>query len=360
MKEQLPQTENPLFRNFAIPIETEGNILPRDAELFMIQDGIIVNAEGWFHPSGRLLAEVIYVPDGNGNKEFFGQKYKKVTLNPSSYDPIPYDEREQALAQIDPQFVQSKDNPFYARYKQFIPQQQLHSRFPAESALQQLLERNDEISEGLQKDLEGMKKMLGIDLNPRQLGVTGSLSLGNTQSIHDFDVVFSGEATANLVIARKIRDLVREYPSRRVIEGGKGWNIRFFNEYGTLMCCFFGYPDPKKAPLFDFTMDVIEDDAEMEGVVSDEAHSIYTPSVLGISDVKLKRIKGIESDERIGIEKLIVYHTASRGDCFEQDVINARGALVRVKTPEEEYLALCAIERNAVKNLTPNWSGYYE
>jgi len=335
-------------------------MIPRDAELYMTKEGHIVNAEGWFHPSGRILTEIMYVPDGQGNKILFGQNYRKVTLKPNTYAPIPYPEREEFLAEVSPDYIQSASNPFFARYKQFIPQEKLHSRFPTERALQQLLGKNDEISEGLQKDLESMKKMLVIDLDPKELGVAGSLSLGNTQSIHDFDVVFKGEAAANLTVAKKIRDLVREYPSRRVIEGGKGWNIRFFNEYGTLMCCFFGYSNPQDAPLFQFEMDIIEEEVEVEGSVSEERDSIYTPSILGLQDVSLKKVRKFQANEKIQLDKLIIYHTATRGECFNGDYLIARGALVKVKTPNEEFFGLCAIDRDAVRNLTPNWPGYYQ
>lgn len=360
MNELLPQISTTEFNSFAEPISQDLERAPRDAELYMTREGHIINAEGWFHPSGRILSEVMYVPDSQGNKILFGQNYRKVTLQPSTYIPIPYPEREEFLAEISPDYIQNASNPFFAKYKQFISKDKLHSRFPAERALQQLLVRNDKISEGLQNDLESMKKMLGIDIDPRELGVTGSLSLGNTQSIHDFDVVFKEETAVNLTIAKKIRDLVKEYPSRRVIEGGKGWNIRFFNEHGTLMCCFFGYSNQRQAPLFEFKMDVIAEDVEIEGSVSDEANSIYTPSILGISDVRLKRVRGIDANERLDVEKLIIYHTATRGDCFEENIVTARGALVHVKTPHEEYMALCAIERDAVRNLTPSWPEYYK
>lgn len=351
-------------RNMKGP-ETQSNISGinhasvRDAELFLLENGAIVNTEGWAHPQEMILGEVMYLPDERGNKRLLGNRYRKATLHPHSYDPIPYSERERILGEFDPRFIQSGQNPFYARYKQFVPKSEVVALFSGGEALATLLTRGDQFSDTLSRDIESLESSLGIKLSQNKLGVTGSLSLGNTENIHDFDLVINEGKTDNREIARRIRELVREFPDARVIEGGKGWNIRYYNEQGTLMCCFFGYDDAAEIALKDFSMEVIEDDIQIEGSVSDDIDGVYTPTVLRLADVKLSRFGNTQAEEHIDIKSLIVYHTASRGECFEQDRIKASGALVNVTTPQTSYLALCAIERDAVRNLTPTWQNFY-
>ena len=186
--------------------------------------------------------------------------------------------------------------------------------------------------------------------------------MGNFRDFHDFDLVFQGSLEQNLIIAKAMRYLVLREPHRRVIEGGKGWNIRFYNDKGTFMCSFFSYGNPEDAPLRDFEMEVLIPDLTLEGSVEDDTHSIYTPTILGLDHARALQA---ENQEKIDMEtlesiQLIIYHTAARGECFAGDRVRARGALVTVRTPRLEYKALCVIERDGIKNLTPPWEGFYD
>jgi len=351
---------NSAYKEFSVPINNQVPQPTRDAELYLRQDGLIVNAEGWFHPPNLLLGEVMYTPDDQGDKAIFGERYRKVTLFAGTHNPIPYSLRGTELAQIDPNLNQKETNPFFARYKQFFPKSELVAVFPSQRALTKILTKNGLEQEKLSMSLNDMQKLLGIDLSEMSLGVTGSLSLGNYDNLHDFDLVFQGDPRTNLLIARRIRELVRYEKQRRVIEGGKGWNIRFYTDKGILMCCFFGYQNPQEAPLVNFDMDVIEENVAIEGTVSDETHSVYTPTILGLSDVVIKKIAEKSTRGGLGNLKLIIYHTATRGECFEGDHIKAEGALVEVSSQEGKYLALCCIEREAVRNLSPTWNNFYQ
>ena len=134
------------------------------------------------------------------------------------------------------------------------------------------------------RDLENLMQLLGIKAEEISLGLTGALSLGNTQDYHDLDIVFSGSIEKNLQIAKTMRDIVLYDPKRRLFEGGKAWQIRFFNDFGMLMCTFFIYSDKEQAPLRNFSMVPIEKDITVEGTVSDDKHSMYTPSILTLKD----------------------------------------------------------------------------
>src|SRR5438105_4739623 len=95
--------DNATFRAFGVILEdeqTEATI--RDGTFYLRKDGLLVNAEGWYHPPGLLVGEVLYAPDPSGHKEFFGIPYRKVSLLPKSYEPVPYAERARLLARYDP------------------------------------------------------------------------------------------------------------------------------------------------------------------------------------------------------------------------------------------------------------------
>ena len=210
-------------------------------------------------------------------------------------------------------------------------------------------------------DIHDVQRLLGIDLSNIPLGVTGGSLMGNFRGFHDFDLVFQGSLEQNLQIAKTMRDLVRRDPHRRIIEGGKGWNIRFYNDRGTFMCSFFSYSNPGDAPLRKFEMKVLIPDLIVEGIVNDDTHSMYTPTILGLDKVEVLRL----TDHEMGLDvpkptQLIAYHSATRGECFAGDKVKAHGAYVNVKTPKREFKAICVIDREGIRNLTPTWEGFYD
>lgn len=352
IKKTLPN--NKLFETLTRSISPTNFPEIHDAEFFITKDGLIVNAEGWYHPSDKLICEVIYYPDPNGLKKIFGNRYSKATLYPGTYNPIPYNKRSSLLTKINPSLNQKKVNPYFAKYKQIIPKTDLVSYVDSKNAFRTIIS-NDKQSQFLLKDIRDFERLLGIKVDLNDLGLTGAMSLGNTKGYHDFDLVFYSDLQKNMAIAKKIRDFVKENKKNRIIEGGKGWNIRFYNSRNTLMCCFFAYKNPNQAPLLDFTMKIIDPDVKITGTICDDTHTLYTPSVLKLTDVKVKKGKNNSFDDLT----LIIYHTASRGECFEGDEITAEGALVEITTPSSVYNALCVIEREGVRNLTPSWKDFY-
>lgn len=353
--------ENQLFNLLAIPITSSSFPEIHDAEFYVRHDGLIVNAEGWHHPHGQLIGEVIYAPDITGSKEIFGQKYRKMTLFPETYTPVPYNQRGKLLGQYDSTLDQTTSNPYFARYKQIFPQEAFGAYLPAQSVFKKIVDTFPEAKESLHADLENAQAILGIDLRSVSMGFTGAPLLGNVTNIHDLDLVFQGDLDENMKIAKAIRALVATNTQRRVIEGGKGWNIRFYNDRETLICSFYSYRNPQEAPLRNFTMKVVAEDIQVEGIVSDDKHTLYTPTVLTLEESRViaigQEIKNMNFSEPL---HLIAYHTATRGECFEGDTVRATGALVDIETPTDHYLAVCVIEREGIRNLTPTWSNFYE
>lgn len=358
LKESL--IDNELFQKLTVPIVTGKFPEIRDAEFFIRQDGSVVNAEGWYHPEGMILGEILYVPDPQGDRTIFGLQYKKVTLFQGTLTPVPYDQRAGILSQYDDSLNQVDQNPYYAKYKQLFSRRDFIAYLPARPVLLTILSDPTVPSEQIKLDLANSEQLLDIDLDDIDIGLTGSLLLGNSGDFHDLDLVFQGSLKDNISIAKKIRALVKQNPSRRVIEGGKGWGIRYYNDRGTLMCNFFTYKNPEDAPLRDFRMDVIEEDVLIEAEVTDDIHSIYTPTVLSIGNVSVVNEEKQKTDVSVlGSTRLIAYHTATRGECFRGDKVRARGALVNIKTPQEEHKAICVIEREGIRNMTPAWEDYY-
>jgi predicted nucleotidyltransferase len=354
--ERLKSSE--MFKKLASPVSVE--TVARDAEFFIRNDGLVVNAEGWYHPPKLLIGEVLYVPDQEGDKEIFGERYRKITLFPGTYTPVTYSERASVLSRIDPFLDQTKTNPFFARYKQIFPLSELIAHLPSKQVLSKILDEFATPSDEIMLDLKNLEALLGIDLSRMSIGLTGGALLGNFRGYHDLDLVFQGSVEENIELAKGVRDLVIHEKERRVVEGGKGWNIRFLNDRGVIMCTFFGYSNPQEAPLVNFAMEIVEENVTVEGSVADDRHSVYTPTVLGMEDIFFTQIGGKNLRRRGPPMPLIIYHTATRGECFSGDRIRAQGAWVEVVTPQHTYEAICAIKREAVRNLTPSWEGYYE
>lgn len=349
---------NEMFQRLAIPINPERFPDIRDAEFYVRKDGIIVNAEGWNHPDKKLIGEVMYAPDPNGDQVIFGQKYRKLTLIEGTFTPIPYAERARILAQYDPYLAQAEKNPYFAKYKQIFPREDFVAYLESKNSFKIIMQKYPAVGETISKDIRDADRLLRLDLSGFPIGFTGGLLMGKFDRLHDLDVVFQGSLEENIEIAKKIRDLVKHETQRRVIEGGKGWNIRYYNDSETLMCSFFTYKNPDDAPLKNANMEVISENVTIEGIVSKDIHSIYTPTVLEIENVN-NLTKEVSNNIPPEIQ-LIVYHTATRGECFQGDKIKAKGALVNVKNSNEEYLAICVIEREGVRNITPTWENYYE
>lgn len=353
--------ENELFRDLTIPMDMQNLPDVRDAQLYIRRDGLVVNAEGWYQPKGTLVGEAMYAPDANGDRYIFGQQYRKLTLFPGTHDPIPYVQRAAVLGQYDPSLDQTTSNPYFATYKQVFNMEDFVAYISGEAVFQKLVPRLAAEGNPVIDDIASVGTILGLDLGGIRMGFTGAPSFGQLDQLHDLDLIFSGSLEENLAIAKAMREIVRVYPERRLVEGGKGWNIRLFNDRRTLLCSFFTYKDPKDAPLRDFEMEVVEPDVVVEGEVSNDVHTMYTPTVLGIGRVCLKSVGGQQVDEALDEPlQLIAYHTATRGECFEGDTVRAAGALVRVTTPTSRFLGVCVIEREGIRNLTPTWEGFYE
>ena len=68
--------DNEKFRDFVLPMEELGLI--RDATIFIHKTGLLLFSEGYLHPPGKLICNIIYIPDPEGKKEIFGLPYRSI------------------------------------------------------------------------------------------------------------------------------------------------------------------------------------------------------------------------------------------------------------------------------------------
>ena len=325
------------------------------ADLLMRPDGMIANVEGWCHPDNTVLCEFLYAPVYSGaTTEFFGLPYRKLMFDPVTGEAVPYETRLTWLANLGIIERPWLSDRVCARYKTAVPLSCFKYRFPVDRAL----DLPGGVARGsFERDLSDFLRSLTIPTGVT-IGATGATLLGKRDEYHDIDLVFSGDLAANRNIANQLDEIVRREPRRRVFGGGKSWRLRVRNGFGTIMCCFFGYRQPDAAPIRDCEMSVILENCTITGTVANDEHACYTPSVICLEDVRSTGGLGnVHKSSRLCV---IVYHTASRGDCRVGDSVRATGALVRVHpTVGDDYNALCVLERDGLLNLSPPWLDYY-
>ena len=317
--------DNQKFKDFVLPMEKLELI--RDATIFIRRDGLILFSEGYCHPPGKLIANIVYRPDPDGKKEIFGQPYTSIIKKKQADGEegwINYEEQLQLYRELAPE--SQEDKPLFARYKCRFDLKEMIGYVDHRFSLKQARRLSPEID-------DAMKKVAGmLKISPEAIGCTGSMSLGNLQTAHDFDLVFYGTVEESWKIVNQIYEITKD-PARQVFELGMFWAIRFYDDWGNLICPFFSYADPAEIPLREFKLKLIEETAELTGLVVDDTHTFYMPSLLQLDEVK------IAGRARSPLA-LILYHGALRGEYKKGDRVKARGSLVEVITPDRSFPAL--------------------
>ncbi|MDP8215444.1 MAG: hypothetical protein RAO92_08370 [Candidatus Euphemobacter frigidus] len=314
------------FKNFVLPMEKLELI--RDAMLFIHKDGLILFSEGYYHPAGKLICNIVYVPDPEGKKEIFGRPYRSIIKKEGAdgeEEWIDYQDQLDRYRELAPEAQQ--DKPPFAKYKCQFNRDDLIGFVDHRRSLRIARELSPAIDDSIRK----VARRLGIA--PESIGATGSLALGNLKTAHDFDLVFYGTVADDWRIVNQIYEIVKD-PRRRVFEMGMLWAIRFYDDWGNMICPFFSYTDIPEIPLKEFEMEVEEEGVELTGTIVDDRHTFYMPSVLKLAEVEFP------GRPKVSELTLILYHGGLRGEYKIGDRVKARGDLVRVTTPKESYLAL--------------------
>lgn len=316
---------NDKFQQFVLPMEELGLI--RDAMLFVHKSGMIVFSEGYFHPRGQLIGNIIYIPDPAGKKEIFGRPYRSIIKKKAGGEEewINYEDQIEIYRELAPE--SQKNKPIYAKYKCRFELDDLIGFVDHRRSLKMARRLSEDIDDSIRK-VAGM-----LDISPETIGVTGSLALGNLQTAHDFDLVFYGTVDEGWKIVNQIYEIVKD-PKRQVFEMGMLWAIRFYDDWGNMICPFFSYRDADEIPLKNFRMELKGEDLSFTGTVIDDRHTFYMPTVLKMDEVEI-----VGRDDLSSLD-LILYHGGLRGEYQNGDRVRGRADLVEVVTPDDSYLAL--------------------
>lgn len=323
------------FGDFVVPVAELKEI--RDATFFLRSDGLLAFSEGYHHPKGKLIANIIYIPDPNGTKKFFGTQYVSVIKQYLAEGEawVPFTRQLALFRTIDPSTQGGK--PVYAENKCIFPLDDFIGFVPPLRSLAIARKR----SPGIDRSIRGVGKLLGID--PDMIGCTGSMSFGNLAAAHDFDLVFHGRLADLRRAVGRIYEIVKD-PKRGVFEMGMHWAIRFYDDEGNMICPFFSYTDPAEIPLPSFEMKVLASDIQATGTIANDDHTGFMPTWLPLADARI----GSKALGRDAV--LIIYHGGKRGEYRTGDRVKALGHHVVVTAPRARYEAVLVTDMdNTVK-----------
>lgn len=326
---------HPDFRDFIVPISKLDKVM--DANFFLRRDGLLAFSEGYYHPSGRLIANIIYIPNPAGTKKFFGAPYGSII---KQYDAegekwVTFQEQLKIYREIDPSTQAGK--PIFAENKCVFNLDDFVGYIPPLRSLEIVRSRAPRIDATIRE----IGALLGID--HERIGCTGSMSFGNIGAAHDFDLVFYGEVALLRRVLSAIYEIVKD-PKRQVFEMGMLWAIRFYDNVGNMICPFFSYDNPSEIPLPKFDMELRARDVEAVVTIGNDDHTGFMPSFLPLSEVA-------GGGECAGAPSVLsIYHGGKRGEYRKGDRVRARGHHVRVKTPRSEFDAILVTDMdNTVK-----------
>ncbi|MDD5557994.1 MAG: hypothetical protein PHN82_12220 [bacterium] len=321
---------HPDFRDFVVPLSEMDAI--RDATFFLRRDGLLAFSEGYCHPPGRLVGNIIYIPDPAGTKNFFGVPYGSVIKNYGGPEEtwIPFRRQVELYRAIDPSTQEGK--PVFAEYKCVFDLGDFIGYLPTRRSLRIVRER----SPAIDRTMRGTARLLGLDVD--RIGCTGSMAFGNIEEAHDFDLVFHGRVAELRGALAAIYEVVKD-PARQVFEMGMHWAIRFYDDAGNMICPFFSYAEPAEIPLPAFEMDVLDRRVEVECTIANDDHTGFMPTYLPLAEATG------------GVRVLIIYHGGKRGEYRTGDRVRARGAAVRVRTRGEAFEAVLVTDMDDTEKI---------
>lgn len=332
-------TFDEMINDFLVPME---DFQPpvMSSTYFFRRDGSFVFAEGYTHPPEALWGMIIKYPSPDGHIDIFGRRYSwthRVIVD-GELTMIPSEEQVLNQFKVAPELAEYQgEKPPYARYFVKFPLSDFKGYFDPRHSMKMLRRKHDFIDRAVIETCDF------LDIVPENTGVTGSLSYGLVED--DIDIMFIGSPEENAAIAARIRGYLRDNPPARVFELGKEWPLRFYFA-DTLICPFFRYDEPSRIPLLNCEMDIVSDEVAIEGVVVEDTHNLYLPSLVRLAAI---RGDGLDGEEEM---ELILYHGALRGEVWEGDRISARPALVKITVPgRRPYRALLVVDPKQIETI---------
>lgn len=299
-----------------------------DAYYFLRRDGAFVFTEGYLHPEGGSMGKVMLFPDPKGDTDIFGRKfrssYKKVV--DGELVLIPHPEQLQIQFELTPGLDPLRPRPVFEEFHIEFPLSDFSGVFEHHHSLRTAMEMYPPVKDSI-NDI-----CLNFDVPLSRLGCTGSTCYGKFEHPgDDIDLVWYGTIAENKKILAQIRQVTRD-PRNRVFEFGRWWPIRFFWKK-MMICSFFNYRLEEEIPLRGCRMTLLEEDVKGVGMVDDDTHTIYMPSILRLSHLFLNGKKYRDLN-------LVIYDGSLRGEYFTGDYLKfiARRVLIEKEGREEEAL----------------------
>ena len=308
-----------VVRPFLLPMEKlEGG--PSDTLYFLHEKGGLVYCEGYAHPPGGLYGALIKYPDPRGHINLFGRRFNWTHRRyvDGELQIVPYDEQLSKQVEQLPELASRPPRPPFAECFNHFLLSEFRGFFGNRHSMRIWLET----SARMREIIESVEELLDV---PRErIGCTGSLSYGFFEEpLEDVDAVFFGSVEQNRRILDRIAELKRREPEREVVELGKSWPLRF-THMGTIICPFFKYSREVEIPLKEFRMTVVREEVVARGVVVDDRHTPYCPSVLTLGGIELDGVAVKDME-------LVIYDGALRGEYYNGDRLDVKARLVSIE-----------------------------
>ncbi len=276
---------------------TEG---PYDALYMLRKDGGLVYVEGYWHPEGKVIGKLIYYPDPRGRKSIHGRRYTSIVKEEKDGEEvyISHEDQLRRVFRLLPDLPPESNRLVLAEYQMAFPLEDFAGYFEPKRGLRYLMDHHPDVKAVVEKTAD----ILGVEMDT--LGITGSSALGKKGG--DIDLVFFNTPEKNLSTARKLWGIVYSQPDKQVVEYGKFWPLKMYVE-GEEVCTFWAYADPALAPVRDCRVELVKEEVEVFGTVTDNLHSLYVPLVLGLENVYL-------DGEKTDPLRLVIYDGAVRGE----------------------------------------------
>lgn len=308
-----------------------------DAYYFLRQDGAFIFVEGYLHPEGRVMGKVMLSPDRDGDTEIFGRMFKSSYKRVVDGELTLISHPEQMLNQFEltPGLDPDAPRPVYEEFHVEMPLNDFIGVFEHHHSL--ITAMND--YPAVKQSVEDISREFCVPVS--RLGCTGSTCYGKFEEPDDdIDLVWYGSIAENNEVLRQIKEVTRN-PKNRVFEFGRWWPIRFFWK-DMMICSFFNYRIEEEIPIRNCRITVLEENVKGVGMVDDDTHTIYMPSIVTLNHLLLNGKKCRDMD-------LIIYDGSLRGEFYAGDYLEFLAYRVLVRRPDREYEALLVNLRDNIK-----------
>ncbi|MFB6772074.1 hypothetical protein [Streptomyces sp. NPDC056337] len=325
----------------------------QDQDYVVMRGGQILAIHGHCHPPEHLVGELVFVPSATGDYSFFGTPYRKAYVAGGRGTS----ERDREHIRFPTGTCFDHAHPFSA--KSLVPVSQIDLHLSAAVDPRAEAAPGSFLYEYAEAHLTELTRILGDAMPKTPLGLTGSARLllkdRAVQSMHDYDVVFTGGPQSVGLIARRLTDYGQVHKEARLHEHGKGWRIRLRTSAG-ILCPFFRYSSPADAPISGLTAaQTLLQTVTVSGRVIEDAHSAYLPTLLAIVPERTSVSLPGEVDQRLLV---LVSHMRDRGDFFIGDRGTFTGALCHLGTPLGDLQVLSVVDGSDSTLDTPPWQHY--